>query len=140
MTVLFEVLKNLKSLDILKLHSTFWNDIQMVLKTLDINSILQNLENNSNLSDDKISEELKCLLSFKNVGIGFLQNLQVIFEFFEKNFFHLTFQQYLRIQVKQLTELLGKLVTHKKYQARVEILIDEMESQCNEIIYKLKSE
>jgi hypothetical protein len=139
MNTLFEVLKNLKTLDTLKLHSTFWNDIQMVLKTLDVNSILRNLEDN-NMNNDKISEELKCLLSFKNIGNIFLQNLQLIFEYYEKNFLHLTFQQYLRIQIKQLTELLGKLVTHQKYQLRVESLLNELDNHCNEIIYKLKSE
>jgi hypothetical protein len=140
MNTLFEVLKNLKTLETLKLHSTFWDDIQMVLKTLDTSSILRNLEDNNNMSNDKISEELKCLLAFKNIGNGFLQNLQLIFEYYEKNFFRLTFQQYLRIQIKQLTELLGKLVTHQKYQTRVETLLDEVQTQCNEIIYKLKSE
>lgn len=139
MNTLFEVLKNLKTLDTLKLHSSFWSDIQMVLKTLDINSILRNLEDN-NMQNDKISEELKCLLSFKNIGNIFLQNLQLIFEYYEKNFFHLTFQQYLRIQIKQLTELLGKLVAHQKYQLRVESLLNELDNHCNETIYKLKSE
>lgn len=140
MNNLFEVLKNLKSLETLKLHSNIWEDIGIILKSLDFGSILWNLEDHGEARKDQIAKELKCLESFKNTSSGFLQNLQQIFEFHEKNYFRLTFQQYLRIQIKRLTELLGKLVAHQKYQLRVEGLLEDMETQCNEIIYKLKSE